>query len=80
MAIDEGAVEALSSAGKSLLPVGVTGVSGSFPVGATVDVRTASGELVGRGIVGIDSGDLDERKGRRGGLPAIHRDDLVVFV
>lgn len=77
--VDDGAAAALVHAGSSLLPVGVTGVSGSFAIGAAVDVREMTGRLVGRGIVRMDSVALSGRIGKRGGEEAIHRDDLVVF-
>ncbi len=86
--IDEGAVAALKS-GKSLLPAGVTEVSGSFERGDAVLVRTASGRTVGRGlsaysaadarrIAGRKSRDIEAILGYRGRDEMIHRDDLVL--
>lgn len=79
VAVDEGAVRALASGGTSLLPVGVVGVQGSFRPGDAVDVTDPAGHLVGRGLARMGSAELSDRRGRRGGEEAIHRDELVVF-
>ncbi|MFP3914237.1 MAG: glutamate 5-kinase [Actinomycetota bacterium] len=79
VAVDEGAAHALLNGGRSLLPVGVVGVNGGFEVGDTVDVMGDGGRLLARGLVRMSVGELTERRGRRGGAEAIHRDDLVVL-
>ena len=83
--IDDGAVRALARRGGSLLPVGITGIDGDFPAGASVEVRSPAGVLVGKGLVSSDSGAVRDRMGKRTtdtGLPAevIHRDRLVVLL
>lgn len=78
--VDDGAADALITGGRSLLPVGITGVRGSFSPGQTVEVTTGDTRLVGRGLARMDSAEVAERAGKRGGGEAIHRDDLVVLV
>ncbi|HUO79063.1 MAG TPA: glutamate 5-kinase [Steroidobacteraceae bacterium] len=86
--IDAGAAAALGR-GKSLLPAGVTRVSGRFERGDTVSV-VADGREVARGlaayssadaalIAGRRSGEIEGLLGYRGREELIHRDDLVVL-
>ena len=86
--VDDGAVAALSN-GKSLLPAGVLDVSGDFERGDPVDVRTADGRFVGRGLTaysvddvrrikGRQSDEIEELLGYRGRSEVIHRDDLAI--
>lgn len=77
--IDDGAVRALVDEARSLLPVGVIGVDGSFTTGAAVEVHDRHQQLVAKGIVRMDSASLGQVKGQRSALEAIHRDDLVVL-
>jgi glutamate 5-kinase len=87
--IDAGALRALS-AGKSLLPAGVTGTFGRFDSGDTVSVIGADGVEVARGIaaysdadtakiMGRRSADIEQLLGFRGREELIHRDDLVIL-
>ena len=81
LAIDDGAVTALSANGRSLLAVGVKGVSGHFTPGAAVEVTTLDGGFVGKGIARTSSAALAQAID---GVPepgqvVIHRDDLVVM-
>ena len=86
--VDDGAARALS-AGKSLLPAGVTAVQGRFERGDTVSVQSADGRELARGIVAYSDSDALRIIGRRSEeIPAllgfagrdelIHRDDLVL--
>jgi glutamate 5-kinase len=86
--IDAGAALALAR-GKSLLPAGVTRVTGRFERGDTVSV-VADGREVARGlsaysaadatrIAGCRSAEIEARIGYRGREELIHRDDLVVL-
>ena len=86
--VDDGAARALS-AGKSLLPAGVTAVQGRFERGDTVSVQSAAGRELARGIVAYSDSDALRIIGRRSEeIPAllgfagrdelIHRDDLVL--
>lgn len=87
--IDDGAAGALR-AGKSLLPVGVTAVSGAFERGDIVRLCGSSGRELGRGLAEYSSDDaekligcrselIEERLGFRGRSVMVHRDDMVVF-
>ena len=84
--VDAGAEKALR-AGKSLLPVGVTGVTGTFERGDVVGVCTSQGSEIARGIVnytaaetqqvlGCHSTKLEQVLGVVGDPELIHRDNL----
>jgi len=82
IAVDDGAVHAISSSGGSLLAVGLTGVNGEFLRGDAVEVLDGSGSLVAKGISRFGSKDLIEGAGHHSdtiGGEVIHRDDLVVL-
>jgi glutamate 5-kinase len=87
--LDPGAVLALVEHGKSLLPVGVTGVQGQFDRGQAVRLLSPDGIEIARGIVNYDSASLVAIKGHYSGeIPSIlgyqfgptvvHRDNLVL--
>lgn len=87
--VDDGAVRALQG-GKSLLPAGVTGSSGSFGRGDTVSIIGPDGAEVARGIcaysdvdaariMGRRSGEIETLLGFRGRDEMVHRDDLVLL-
>jgi len=86
--VDDGAVRALS-AGKSLLPAGVTAIEGEFRRGDVVDVKDRAGRVLARGLVayaaddarriaGRKSAEIERLLGFRGRDEMVHRDDLVV--
>ena len=88
LAIDDGAVRALQ-AGKSLLPAGVTTVSGNFSRGDTVAVVNHEEQLIARGlvaydvvdavkIIGLKSSEIADKLGYEARAAMIHRDDLVM--
>ncbi|MDB5590913.1 glutamate 5-kinase [Enterovirga sp.] len=88
LVLDEGAARALRG-GASLLPVGVTSVSGAFSRGDAVLLRDAAGAILGRGLVAYDAEDAARVIGRSsreiegilgngGRAEMIHRDDLVL--
>jgi len=87
--IDAGAVKALCTAGKSLLPIGVVGVTGRFDRGDVVEIVSVQGETLARGLVNYSAQELEKIKGLRstkiaqvlGQAPyeeAVHRDNLVL--
>ena len=79
--VDDGAAAALGK-GKSLLPVGIKSVEGSFKVGAMVNIQTVGGEHIARGLVEYSSDDIDGIKGRKTSGKTgevIHRDNMVVL-
>ena len=53
--LDQGAMEAVTSGGKSLLAVGITEIVGDFRAGEIVEILGPSGEIVGRGEVSYDA-------------------------
>ncbi len=88
LVLDDGAAKALKK-GKSLLPVGVTAVEGTFQRGDAVTVRSADGVELARGlsaysaadarrIMGHKTSEIERLLGYRGRDEMIHRDDLVV--
>ena len=87
LTVDEGAERALRERGTSLLPVGVTEVSGNFHAGDAVEVR-ANGRSIGKGIVNYSADELRRIKGMKSDqvrrlLPrateeAVHRDYFVL--
>ncbi|MCS6710828.1 glutamate 5-kinase [Brachybacterium sp. EF45031] len=88
--VDAGAAEALRSGRRSLLAVGVTGVEGVFGPGVPVDVISADGSPIARGLVAYGSDDLRSMCGRSTAQlrremgegyarPVLHRDDLVLL-
>jgi glutamate 5-kinase len=88
LVVDDGAVRALS-AGKSLLPAGVTSIDGEFKRGDVVDVKDRKGKVLARGLVayaaddarriaGRKSAEIEKLLGFRGRDEIVHRDDLVV--
>ncbi|NCC22302.1 MAG: glutamate 5-kinase [Alphaproteobacteria bacterium] len=86
--IDEGAVEALRS-GKSLLPIGVRAVEGTFSRGDAVRVLGPLGDEVAIGLVafnsddaaritGLNSAAVESVLGYAGRTEMIHRKDMVL--
>lgn len=89
LTLDDGAVRAMEKQGKSLLPVGVTGVTGVFDKGDLVSLLDPAGEEVGRGLTNYSSADLakiaglpsEAIAGVLGRAPyavAVHRNDLTL--
>jgi glutamate 5-kinase len=84
--VDDGARNALTTGGRSLLPAGVVEVAGRFDADAAVDVTDTAGNVFAKGLVKVGSELLAAMAGRRTadlpeGTPheVIHRDDLVVL-
>jgi glutamate 5-kinase len=78
VAVDGGAQRALQERGTSLLPVGVTAVTGSFGAGDAVEVAGPDGAVFAKGLARVDSGRLRLEAGQRGPEEVIHRDELVL--
>jgi glutamate 5-kinase len=81
LCIDAGAVRALTSAGGSLLRVGLKHTSGDFAAGDVVDVQDENGHVVAKGIVRLgahDVADPDSRSESARGI-VVHRDDMVIL-
>ena len=62
--LDQGAVTALMERGVSLLPAGVTGVTGDFRAGDTVEIVAPTGNVIARGLVAFDSEEIPQMLGR----------------
>lgn len=84
--VDEGARTALVERNRSLLPAGVTGVTGGFEPDDAVELVGPDGAVFAKGLARIGAGDLEVVAGRRtADLPealpheVVHRDDLVVL-
>nr|PZN21035.1 MAG: glutamate 5-kinase [Mycolicibacterium hassiacum] len=84
LTLDEGAVRAVVHQRRSLLPAGITAVSGRFYGGDVVELRGPDGTMVARGVVAYDHTELSTMLGRSTSeLPAelrravVHADDLV---
>ncbi len=88
--VDTGACNAICSAGKSLLPSGVTAVKGSFAAGDSVECHDAFGNVIAVGTVNYRAEDVRRIKGKnsdtikeilgyRDSDVLIHRDNLVVL-
>src|SRR6201996_9002104 len=84
LTLDDGAVRAVLGQRRSLLPAGITAVSGRFHGGDVVDLRGPDAVMVARGVVAYDATELAAIMGRSttdlpGELrrPAVHADDLV---
>jgi glutamate 5-kinase len=89
LALDAGAVLALR-AGRSLLPIGVTGVQGEFERGAVVACRGPDGQEIARGltnysgaearrIAGCPTVEIESVLGYIDEPELIHRDNLVLL-
>ena len=86
--VDSGAIVALKS-GKSLLPAGVTQITGNFSRGDTVEIANLDGIRIGRGLIEYDSDDAHKIAGLQSTeiqsvlrqpirSTMIHRDNLVL--
>ncbi len=90
LVLDQGAVEAIATGGKSLLPSGIRGVEGDFDRGDAVSLVGPTGVEVGRGltnysaeevgrIAGLATREIAARLGYKFFDEVVHRDDLVVL-
>jgi glutamate 5-kinase len=88
--LDAGAVRVLREAGKSLLAVGIVGVSGAFHRGDVVVCRDIAGKEVARGLSNYSATEVKRLKGQSsdkiiellgyaGDDEIIHRDNLILI-
>ena len=86
--VDAGAMRALAR-GNSLLPAGITGVTGDFGRGDPVDILGPLGERIGAGLtrytaaearalIGKHSDEIEAVLGYPGRATLIHRDDMAL--
>ena len=87
--VDDGASAAVASKGRSLLPVGVTAVEGTFARGEPVRIVDPDGSEIARGLVnysadevrrlaGRKTSEIAEILGRRDYEEIVHRDNMVL--
>ena len=88
--LDDGAVNAIALAGKSLLPAGIIGIDGEFQREDTVRICNLHGQEIARGLVNYTSKELQKIRGHRsaevtqllgydGDETVVHRDNLVMM-
>jgi glutamate 5-kinase len=89
--VDEGAAEAITKQGKSLLPIGITHVQGNFGEGAMVSCVNHEDMPFAKGLVNYAAADIRKLQGLRTNQiktvlghkfydEVIHRDNLVITV
>ena len=87
--VDEGAAVAVTDRGKSLLSSGITAVKGDFDVGSPVTVKDRAGKVIATGLVnysakdirsimGLKSGQIENKLGYKHYDEIIHRNNLVL--
>ena len=87
--LDDGAVKALTTQGKSLLPSGIIKVEGHFDIGDAVSCINKEGKKIAKGLTNYSSQDIDRIKGKKTSEiekvlgykysdEVIHRDNLTV--
>ena len=87
--VDDGAARKVRDEGKSLLPIGVTGVQGEFHRGDVIAVRSPGGIELARGLANYGSSearliarrpssDIEELLGYAAEPELIHRDNMVL--
>lgn len=89
ISVDDGAAAALTERGKSLLPSGVTKVSGKFTKGAAVSIVDAAGSEIARGLTNYSAVQIKRIKGLKSSQIAavlgdkpydsiIHRNNMAI--
>lgn len=89
LSLDIGASEVLAKSGRSLLPVGVTAITGNFDRGDLVSIQNAAGSEIARGLVNYSSEDASKIIGQPSDQilrilgycdddELVHRDNLVL--
>lgn len=87
--LDDGAVRALVEKGRSLLPVGIRAVEGTFRRGDTVALCDGTGREIAHGLAGMDAAELTAVQGLRLDVAAerlgyvlpktaVHRDNVLL--
>ncbi len=90
LTLDDGAVEALTRKGKSLLASGITAVQGNFEAGDCVACADRAGREFAKGLAnygaeaigkikGLKSGEIQKTLGYKDYDEVIHRDNLVIL-
>jgi glutamate 5-kinase len=90
ISVDQGAVEALTKRGKSLLASGIVTVTGSFEAGDPISCLDPDGKEFAKGLVncssetlvkikGLKTAEIQQRLGPQEYEEVIHRDNLVIL-
>ncbi|WP_237759812.1 glutamate 5-kinase [Arthrobacter alpinus] len=90
LVLDDGAVRAVGERNKSLLPAGITAVTGDFDAGDAVEISDSEGNVFAHGLVNYRHSDLPQMLGRSTKALAkelgrefervvVHVDDLVLL-
>ena len=88
--LDDGAVQALTKRGKSLLPSGVKRIVGHFGVGDPVHCCNETGEIIAIGLInysaedtekikGVHTSEIESILGYKDNDEILHRDNLVIL-
>ncbi|MBL8025771.1 MAG: glutamate 5-kinase [Fibrobacteres bacterium] len=75
--IDDGCRDALVKKGRSILPVGVRDVKGSFEKGDSITVLDLSGSVIGVGLSNYSAKEATQYAGQKFKDEIIHRDNFV---
>ncbi len=89
VSVDQGAADKLLEEGKSLLPIGMTGVEGNFSRGDVIAVRNPQGREIARGLANYasaearllcrkSSSEFEHLLGYSAESEMIHRDNMIV--
>ena len=90
ISLDQGAVEALTNRGKSLLASGIVTVTGSFEAGDPISCLDPDGKEFAKGLVncssdtlmkikGLKTAEIQQRLGPQEYEEVVHRDNLVIL-
>jgi glutamate 5-kinase len=88
--VDAGAAAKLRSEGKSLLPIGMTGIEGEFSRGDVIAIRDGAGVELGRGLANYSSAEarmlcrkpsaeIERLLGYAAEPEMVHRDNMVLL-
>ena len=89
VSVDQGAAHKVQEEGKSLLPIGMTGVEGNFSRGDVIAVRNPQGREIARGLANYasaearllcrkSSAEFERLLGYSAESEMIHRDNMIV--
>lgn len=91
LTLDDGAIDALTQKGRSLLAAGISQVEGTFTMNDAVELRTKNGLAIARGLVNYSSQEIEKIQGKHskqiaailgyeGADTVIHRDRLSLLI
>jgi glutamate 5-kinase len=88
--VDDGAAAAVAQKNKSLLPAGIVRVEGAFARGDVIEIQSADGKPIARGLTNYSTEDVQRIRGKKTAEvrallaeaaydEVVHRDNLVVL-